>query len=162
MFRNFASALADSSLNQWIAETYWLWPVLEIFHFIGLSLLFGALLFIDLRLLGFLRMLEAGILRRLTPLVWFGFLINLVTGSLFFVGDPLRYAVNIGFQLKMLLILAAGLNMLVYQLQVRPLLTDWGAGPPTTPMTRLVAFASLLIWTAILLLGRLIPYVGSG
>ncbi len=162
MFRNFASALADSSLNQWISETYWLWPMLEILHFIGLSLLFGALLLVDLRLLGFLRMLEAGMLRRLTPLVWSGFLINLVTGSLFFIGDPLRYAVNIGFQLKMLLILAAGLNVLAFQLQVRPLLSDWGAGPSTTPMTRLVAFASLLIWTAILLLGRLIPYVGSG
>ncbi len=162
MFRNFASALVDSSLNQWISETYWLWPVLEIFHFIGLSLLFGALLPVDLRLLGFLRMLEAGMLQRLTPLVWIGFLINLVTGSLFFIGDPLRYAVNIGFQLKMLLVLVAGLNVLAYQLQVRPLLSDWGAGPSTTPMTRLVAFASLLIWTAILLLGRLIPYVGSG
>ena len=162
MFRNFASALADSSLNQWISETYWLWPVLEIFHFIGLSLLFGALLLVDLRLLGFLRMLEAGLLQRLTPLVWIGFLINLVTGLLFFIGDPLRYAVNIGFQLKMLLILAAGLNVLAYQLQVRPLLSDWGAGPSTTPTTRTVAFASLLIWTAILLLGRLIPYVGSG
>ncbi len=162
MFRNFASALADSSLNQWISETYWLWPVLEIFHFIGLSLLFGALLPVDLRLLGFLRMLEAGMLQRLTPLIWTGFLINLVTGSLFFIGDPLRYAVNIGFQLKMLLILAAGLNVLAYQLQVRPLLFDWGAGPSTTPTTRMVAFASLLIWTAILLLGRLIPYVGSG
>ena len=59
----------------------------------------------------------------------------------------------------MLLILLAGLNMVAYHLQVRPLLSGWGSLSSTNATTRLVALASLLIWTGVLLLGRLIPYV---
>ena len=162
MLRSIASAIADSNLNQWISDTWWLWPVLEISHFIGLSIMLGALLIVDLRILGLLRVLEADSVNRLTPAIWFGFCVNLLTGALFFIGDPTRYAINIGFRLKMLLILFAGFNVLIYHLQVRPSMTGWGGYTPTSAPIRLVALTSLLTWTAILLLGRLIPYVGSG
>ena len=161
MFQSLASSIADSGLNQWIAETYWLWPVLEIFHFIGLSIMLGALLIIDARLLGMLRTYDAGSVKRLVPLVWVGFCINLASGTMFFVGDPMRYSINIGFQIKMLLILVAGLNVVVYQLQVRPQLTGWNTVSVPT-IARLVAIASLVTWGGVLLLGRLIPYVGTG
>ena len=162
MIRSFASNIADSSLNQWISEIYWLWPVLEIFHFLGLSILFGALVTIDARLLGLVRNCDALDVKRFVPLAWVGFCINLATGTLFFIGDPMRYAINIGFQLKMLLILIAGLNVVAYQLQVRPLMAGWSAGAATTPAAKLIAITSLLAWTGVLLLGRLIPYVGTG
>lgn len=161
MFQSLASSIADSGLNQWIAETYWLWPVLEIFHFIGLSIMLGALLIIDASLLGMLRTYDAGSVKRLVPLVWVGFCINLASGTMFFVGDPMRYSINIGFQLKMLLILIAGLNVVVYQLQVRPQLTGWNTVSMPT-VARLVAIVSLATWGGVLLLGRLIPYVGTG
>lgn len=138
-----------------------MWPVLEIFHFIGLSIMLGALLIIDARLLGMLRTYDAGSVKRLVPLVWVGFCINLASGTMFFVGDPMRYSVNIGFQIKMLLILIAGLNVVVYQLQVRPQLTGWNTVSVPT-IARLVAIASLVTWGGVLLLGRLIPYVGTG
>ncbi len=161
MFQSLASSIAESGLNQWIAETYWLWPVLEIFHFIGLSIMLGALLIIDARLLGMLRTYDAGSVKRLVPLVWVGFCINLASGTMFFVGDPMRYSINIGFQIKMLLILVAGLNVVVYQLQVRPQLIGWNTVSMPT-IARLVAIASLATWGGVLLLGRLIPYVGTG
>lgn len=161
MFQSLASSIADSGLNQWIAETYWLWPVLEIFHFIGLSIMLGALLIIDARLLGMLRTYDAGSVKRLVPLAWVGFCINLASGTMFFVGDPMRYSINIGFQLKLLLILIAGLNVVVYQLQVRPQLTGWNTVSMPT-VARLVAIVSLATWGGVLLLGRLIPYVGTG
>lgn len=161
MFQSLASSIADSGLNRWISETYWLWPVLEIFHFIGLSIMLGALLIIDARLLGMLRTYDAGSVKRLVPLVWVGFCINLASGTMFFVGDPMRYSVNIGFQIKMLLILIAGLNVVVYQLQVRPQLTGWNTVSVPT-IARLVAISSLVTWGGVLLLGRLIPYVGTG
>lgn len=161
MFQSFVTSIADSGLNQWIAETYWLWPVLEIIHFIGLSVMLGALLIIDARLLGMLGTYDTQSIKRLAPLVWFGFGINLASGTMFFVGDPMRYSINIGFQLKMLLILVAGLNVVVYQLQVRPQLTGWNTVSMPT-IARLVAIASLATWGGVLLLGRLIPYVGTG
>lgn len=162
MLQSFASTIADSSLNQWISDTYWLWPVLEIAHFMGLSMLLGALLIIDVRLLGMLRNFDAEPVKQLAPLAWVGFLINFSTGTLFFVGDPMRYSVNIGFQLKMLLILIAGLNLVVYQIQVRPHRSGWNAASSTTTVARVVAVTSLMTWAGVLLLGRLIPYVGTG
>ncbi len=161
MFQSFVTSIADSGLNRWIAETYWLWPVLEIIHFIGLSIMLGALLIIDARLLGSLRSYDTESIKRLAPLVWFGFCVNLISGTMFFVGDPMRYSTNIGFQLKMLLILIAGLNVVVYQLQVRPQLTGWNTVSMPT-IAKLVAIASLAAWGGVLLLGRLIPYVGAG
>lgn len=161
MFQSFVTSIADSGLNQWIGETYWLWPVLEIIHFIGLSVMLGALLIIDARLLGMLGTYDTTSVKRLVPLVWFGFCINLASGTMFFIGDPMRYSINIGFQLKMLLILIAGLNVVVYQLQVRPQLTGWNTVSMPT-IARLVAIASLATWGGVLLLGRLIPYVGTG
>ena len=65
MIQSLASRIADSSLNQWISETYWLWPVLEIIHFVGLSIMFGALLVIDARLMGLLRSFDAVSVKRL-------------------------------------------------------------------------------------------------
>lgn len=58
MLTAFANFALDSALNQWIANTFWLWPVLEILHFMGLSLLLGGLLLIDLRVAGHFRALH--------------------------------------------------------------------------------------------------------
>ena len=99
---------------------------------------------------------------RLLPIAAFGFVINMTTGILFFFGDPGRYAINIGFQAKMILVLLAGLNVLWFYLKVEPHMRV--ADPThTTPLgAKLVAFSSLAIWLGVLLLGRLIPYIGTG
>ena len=157
-----AQSLLESPLNQWIQSVYWLWPVLEITHFIGLSLLLGGLILIDLRLAGHFRGLDIHGVHRLLPFVILGFGLNLLTGILFFFGDPMRYAINIGFQVKMILVMLAGLNALVYYWKVNPLLVDWSGDDSSPSIARIVAYASLALWTGVLLCGRLIPYVGTG
>ena len=99
MLESLTSLIIDSPLNQWILDTYWLWPVLEIVHFFGLSLLLGGLIIIDLRLMGYFRSLNLETINNLVPLVMCGFSLNLVTGILFFIGDPMRFSVNFGFQI---------------------------------------------------------------
>ena len=158
----FAQSIVGGSLNSWIQETYWLWPVMEISHFIGLSLLLGGLLVIDLRMAGHFRSFDPAATHRLLPLVLIGFSINLLTGILFFYGDPMRYSVNIGFQIKMGLVLLAGLNAAVYYWKVSPIMQGWDATTSSPPLAKFVAYASLTLWTGVLLCGRLIPYVGTG
>jgi hypothetical protein len=156
MWNLFAQLALDSSLNLWIAETYWLWPVLEILHFIGLSLLFGGLLMVDLRMLGFFTSIAQEKVYQLLPLVIFGFVLNLITGVLFFFGDPGRYSINIAFKIKMTLVLLAGINALVYHYAVQPSVARAGQ------WQKLSAVISLSAWTGVLLFGRLIPYIGTG
>jgi hypothetical protein len=86
----------------------------------------------------------------------------MTSGVLFFVGDPGRYAINIGFQLKMLLVLLAGINALWFMRQFGASLAEWQTGNDVPRLARVLAMISLLTWIAVLLLGRLIPYVGTG
>lgn len=162
MLEAIATSIDDSPLNLWIGDNYWLWPTMEILHFIGLSLLLGGMFIIDLRVAGHFRALDPRRVNGLLPLVFAGFAINLVTGVLFFCGDPLRYVANIGFQIKMLLILAAGANAILFVRKVKPVMGAWDATTAPPLMAKSVAYGSLAVWLGVLLLGRLIPYVGSG
>ena len=155
MTQRLVEFITASGLSDWVQATYWLWPVLEILHFVGLSLLFGGLLIVDLRLLGRFPGLDPVQTRRLLRLVLLGFAINLVTGILFLFGDPGRYAINIAFRIKMGLVLLAGLNALLFHYWVLPRgeQSRWPAAS---------ALVSLLAWTGVLLFGRLIPYIGTG
>ena len=101
MIQTLVQAIEGTAINNWVLATSWLWPLMEILHFVGLTLLLGALLIVDLRLAGFIREMNISTTHRLLPWAIVGFSINLVTGVLFFLGDPGRYAVNIGFQMKM-------------------------------------------------------------
>lgn len=155
-------AIEDGTANAWVNATTWLWPMLEIIHFIGLSLLLGAMLVVDLRLAGYLRTIGLTRIHAFVPWAVAGFVINAVSGTLFFIGDPGRYAINIAFQLKICLVAIAGLNALWFFRAVRPKLefVDDHGNPPVT--AKAVAVISLTAWFGVLLMGRLIPYIGTG
>ena len=159
---SLVQAIEGGAINTWVLSTYWLWPLLEIIHFIGLSLLFGSMLLVDLRLAGFLRQIDIMSTHRLLPWAAIGFGMNLASGFLFFMGDPGRYSINIGFQIKMVLVLIAGLNVLIFALKINPVIASWDPHGDTSGFAKTVAWVSLATWTGVLLLGRLIPYIGTG
>ncbi len=154
--------ILDTWVSQWVLSTPWAWPIAEILHFMGLSILLGAMLIIDIRLAGFWRDISLNAMRRLIPWAALGFAINLITGTLFFFGDPERYVANIGFRLKMLLVLIAGLNIIWFKLKIDPDLSSWSADQDSTTQAKAVAYISLICWFGVLLFGRLIPYIGTG
>ena len=162
MTESLIQAIDGGAINTWVLSTYWLWPLLEIIHFIGLALLLGAIIIVDLRLAGFLRQINIMSVHRLLPWAGIGFAMNLFSGFLFFMGDPGRYPINIGFQFKMVLVLIAGLNVLIYALKINPGIEKWDPNGDTSGLAKSVAWVSLLAWTGVLLLGRLIPYIGTG
>jgi hypothetical protein len=155
-------SIAASTVSAWILSTEWLWPLLEIAHFVGLALLLGPVLIVDLRLAGLLRQIALPGLDGLVRWSIVGFALNVASGILFFLGDPARYWANVGFRIKMLLVLIAGLNVAVYAWKVRPRLAVLDTHGVTSVLARGIAWTSLATWTGVLLLGRLIPYVGTG
>ena len=162
MLMTFAQLLSETSLHSWVVSQTWLWPTLEVTHFFGLTLLIGGLLVVDLRVLGAAASSPLLATYRLLPIVLVGFGLNLITGVLFIFGDPFRYAANIGFQAKMIIIFLAGANALFHHVKVTPLLSAASLSADVPMVAKVSAAASLLAWTAVLLLGRLIPYVGTG
>ena len=157
-----AQSIDGGAIYTWVVSNFWLWPIMEILHFIGLSLLLGALIVIDLRMIGFFRGMDIRATHALLPWVFVGFALNLVTGVLFFFGDPFRYASHTGFQLKMILVVIAGLNALWYYWKIHPAMHDWDADTDPPGLAKIIASISLVTWTGVLLLGRWIPYISTG
>ena len=149
-------------INQLAVGYAWSWPTLETLHFFGMCLLFGALIIMDLRLIGWDKAAAVIETDKLYPIALVGFGINLITGVIFCFGDPGRYFVNIAFQTKMVLVLLAGLNFLFYKFRVEDMLAAVGPGEDTPSVAKAVGAASLVLWLGVLSYGRLIPYLGTG
>ena len=148
--------IESSSLAQLMKEVSWLFPTTEIFHFIGLCLLIGSLLIVDVRLLGVSREVPMQAVYRFLPIAVLGFTINFLTGILFFFNDPFRYYPNIAFRIKLVLILLAGINALYFMITAHrhPQLASNG-----DYRLKAVATLSLLLWFSVIVCGRMIPYV---
>ena len=149
-------------INGFALNYAWTWPILETLHFVGMSLLIGSILVMDLRLLGVQRVIPSVTVHQLLPMAFIGFGINLLTGIVFIFGDPHRYAVNPSFQIKMVLILLAGLNALLYALKVAPGLSAAPQQGDTPALAKAVGATSLALWIGVICFGRLIPYLGFG
>jgi len=137
----------------------WLWPAAEAIHFIGLCLLFVVVLIVDLRLLGMAKGLPFKALYQLLPLGMLGFLVNFITGMLFFLAAPGQYVNNVEFHRKVLLIVLAGFNILYF------LLADegWRMGSDgNAPFrTKIAAASAIVLWVGILYYGHMLPFLGN-
>ena len=148
--------IESSPLNAFVMDSIWVFPAAETIHFLGLILLFGSLAIVDLRLLGVARSIPLRAVTAFVPVSIIGFSLNLVTGLLFIFGDPFRYFPNIGFRLKMLAIILAGLNAVWYKMAVDNRIER---GEPLEMSAKVIAAASLIIWIFVIVAGRMIPYV---
>jgi hypothetical protein len=134
-----------------IARWEWVFPVVESLHICGFTLLAGFATAINLRLLGLClrRQRIADVAATLAPWMWGGFVVQIVTGTFLFSGDPGEYLQVAAFRNKMLLIVIAALfQFLVVRRATAP-------GRDLTPAAAngLIALISLALWTSVLLAG---------
>lgn len=143
------------------AMTYnkWWWAFMMDLHFLGLVLLIGAVGALDLRILGFARQLPLEPLHGLVPWALGGFGINVVTGLLAFIGMPEFYTLDYAFWVKLLAILLLGVNAAAFYLTgAFGGVKDLGPGEDAPLSAKLVAASSLILWFAVIILGRYIQY----
>ena len=159
MFNELSAWLKSTALHEFITSSYLIFPAAETLHFMGLTMLVGALLIVDLRGMGFIKSISMETAHKFVPVALIAFSVNLVTGIIFIFADPDRYFINIAFQVKMLLILVAGINALVFEFAVfRPAMAGRSSAAQNL-LAKLTSGTSLLIWTCVIIGGRLIPYV---
>jgi hypothetical protein len=154
--------MVTTSISQAVLGYAWSWPTLESLHFLALCTLMGSLLIMDLRLIGFQRIIPLQAVHSLMPVAIVSFAINLITGLGFLFGDPRTYTANWAFWAKMVLILLAGLNFLVYFTKVEPMILKLGPNEETPAQAKVVGVFSLVFWFGVLSFGRLLPYLGTG
>jgi hypothetical protein len=146
----------DSWLGVVTRDSSWLFTAGLTAHFVGICLVVGSMLVVDLRLMGFLRGFAIGSTFKLLPFAIGGFLLNAATAYMFFCFDPVGYWQNPAFRVKLVLLVLAGLNALAFTLLEHRKLAVTGPDYQTNMTTKLFAGLSLFLWFAIILFGRLI------
>jgi uncharacterized membrane protein len=152
MFEPTPSKFTDLML----VSKYW-WAFMMDLHFIGLALLIGTVGILNLRVLGFEKRLTGASLHRLMPWAMAGFGINVLTGTLAFIGMPSYYAFDVAFWLKILVVLLLGVNVAVFYLtDAFESVERLGPGEDAPRFAKFIAGSSLFLWFAVITLGRYI------
>ena len=156
-------ALEASGLGQAMRQWLWLYPSVETVHIVGIGLLFGSIVVLDLRLLGLSRSIPVRTLaRHVLPWTAASFLLIVPSGLLMFTAHASEFIDSPVFVLKMCLIMAAGLNAALFHTMVFRTADVWDAEDmrklPPPPSARISAALSLLIWISVIACGRLLAY----
>jgi hypothetical protein len=153
-------SLERTSLAGAMKHSLWLYPIVEIVHIAGFALLVGAVAAFDLRLLGFARSTSVRALERsLLPWAWIALLLIVPSGVAMFSTHAVDFAGNPAFRAKLLLLLGAGLNALLFHAGVFRSVAAWDQHVPTPRAAKLAAILSLAIWIGVIACGRLIAYL---
>ena len=160
---NFIAWMAGTWIAHIMRDVRFAWAVCETFHFIGLCMLCGAIIVMDARLMGFFRKtISLHAVHALTPFAIVGFALNLLTGIAFITRDAENYFINPDFQLKILAILLAGLNFLVFWFVIRRQLDKLPDDANTEVGAKIVGFSSVALWCLVIWFCRRIPVWGAG
>ena len=157
--QSILEGVQSSAVAEWMRNTNPAMQVVESTHVLAAVLVLGTVLIADLRLLGITDSQRAfmRIGHETLPLTWVAFAVAVVTGSLMFTTSAHTYFGNAAFQLKALALLAAGLNMLLFQLLTARGIGAWDSSKPPRA-ARIAGVVSLLLWAAVVLLGRWIGF----
>ena len=158
MIEEWAAALEATTLAAALRNSVWSYPLVNAAHILGVALLVGSTVPLDLRLLGVWRSAPlAPLWRVLTRTAGAGLVLAIVFGALLFITRATEYVASGFFIAKMIAVGVGIANALL--LRVPPLSPVSAAPHPKTPARlRLAAGLSLAAWLTTLTLGRLIGY----
>lgn len=153
--RFFTSKISDVMVN-----SPWVWPASETVHFLGLSLSFGVLLALNLRILGVMKHVAFADVHRLLPWGMLGFGANLITGMMFVIGQPRQYIDSAPFYWKVVFLMIAGANFLYLTVFSRAWPGDGDGGFDSSLADKAMAVSSIVAWLVVLYAGRMLPFIG--
>lgn len=148
------------SICQWIFQTHlsiairesiWVYPILNVLHCVGILLVAGTIVVVDLRLLGFgmRRSPVSSVIGQVLPWTLSGFVFMFITGSLLAWSEPIRLYHSLFFRWKLLFLAMAGLNALLFHYRSASL----------TPIrARFAGAVSILCWICVIAAGRAVGY----
>lgn len=156
----FAEALYQSAFSEWIRGSLKALPIIESVHVMAVATVFGTVAIVDLRLIGWLdktrpfRQVFAETLR----CTWVGFVVAVITGVLLFVPNARTYVVNTAFGLKLVALALVGINATVFQFVTLPAVSKLEPGQPMPLGARIAGITSILLWTSVIVFGRVIGF----
>jgi hypothetical protein len=153
------SMLQAAAIKDFVLQHPFVWPTCETLHFLGMSLMFGVLMIVNLRLLGWLRGMSFASVHRLLPFGLMGFGINFITGMFFFIAASEQYTQNVAFHWKIILLMLAGVNYLVLTVYDEAWALPASAEAPLSG--KLLGGSALVLSIGVMYFGRMLPFIGN-
>ncbi|MDX1490510.1 MAG: DUF6644 family protein [Pseudohongiellaceae bacterium] len=146
--------------SQEVGATAW-FPFVESIHVLSIVLMLGAILMVDLRILGLSAMpySAAQLLREFVPWSAVGFVIASVTGVIMFMTRAATHIENPAFQIKLLLLLLGGINIVCFHFREKALLAHDSVAVDIPISAKIHAALSLSIWIGVMVAGRWVGHV---
>ena len=139
-----------------LLESLYLYSIIETIHVVAICLFVGTLFMVDFRLLGwsFLTISLEEVCKKVLPFSLAGFLVMIVTGVLLFYAIPVRTYQSIFFRIKIILLIMAGINALLFHLKARKV----NYNISSIKFVKATAYTSLFAWCGVIIAGRMIAY----
>lgn len=156
----FCQYLYDSKVGSGIRESVWVFPIVEGTHLLGIALSVGLLCWFDLRLLGLVLRDQpvSKVWQQVMPVAFVGFALMFVSGLLLFWAEAITAYHSVHFWIKVLLLIAAGVNALSFETTAHRNMAEWDMAPVPPLRARMTGAISLILWTAIIITGRTMAY----
>ncbi|MBT7336029.1 MAG: hypothetical protein HN856_16745 [Gammaproteobacteria bacterium] len=157
---NLARWLDSQSWSTQLHESYYMYAWIESTHVLALMVFLGMLFVIDLRLLGVaFKTIPANTLaERLDRPLLIGFAVMFITGFILYFAIPVRTTQSIWFRIKVVLLIAAGINALLFRHKMKSASSSWAQQQRPPKSVRLAATLSLAFWAGVVMTGRAIAY----
>ena len=148
--------LQATSPAVFIHQTKWAFTTIEVIHVIAISLVIGSIAIVDLRLLGLASTKRpfTELAREVLPWTWVAFVLAALTGLLMFMSKATDYFWTTTFQIKIAIMVLAGINMLIFEFITVRGVQQWDLKPTPPPPARLAGGISLTCWVLIFVFGR--------
>jgi len=144
---------------------WWFLPVWKTLHIVGMAMLMGIVVAVDLRIFGVAKGVPLRPLQRLMTWAAGGFAVSLVSGAMLVSASPAQYLgapLNLAFYAKMLCLVLVGLNdVLYFATGLKREADGVEADEAASASAKIVAGVSLLLWLGVIYLGVTQPFFGS-
>ncbi len=153
-------ALENSTAAIWVGESLWGYPLMLGLHVVGLAIVAGIFIMLDLRILGLNKGVAYESFLSLFPLAWIGLAINAMSGTALFSSQATTFISNTPFLFKIGSITVGIICAVLIRGRLRLSAASWDApGAGASGATRLMAVVSLFSWIGAIAAGRLIAYL---
>ena len=157
---NIWESIEYSGLGTTIAESTWMFPTIETVHVIALVTVLGAIMIVDLRLIGVASrdVAVTQLSKDTLPWVWGAFILAAITGSLLFVSKATSYVNNPFFLWKLVMLTLAGVNMMYFHFFTYRTVEHWDLDPSVPTGAKVAGALSLVFWLLVVFFGRAIGF----
>ncbi len=152
--------LETTALAIWVGESLWGYPIVLGMHAIGLAIVVGIFIMLDLRILQVIRDVSFDAFLSLFRLAWIGLLVNTISGSALFTSQASTFVESAPFLIKISSVIAGVIVGIVIQRRLKLRAADWDiADTNIESSARALAALSLVCWIGAIFAGRLIAYL---